>query len=72
MHSIHIDGYITKQKKHSKIKNQLFMSKDLCIDFDQVIEQKDKALDYTVLQNKAIIMDSEDDFNEDVGDDDEK
>lgn len=48
------------------------MSKDLCIDFDQVIEQKDKALDYTVLQNKAIIMDSEDDFNEDVGDDDEK
>lgn len=44
-------GYITKQKKHSKIKNDLFDLKDASVEFEQCLSEKDKAFDYRELVN---------------------
>lgn len=39
-------GYITKQKKHSQIKNELFEARDKFIGYDVSLSEDDRAIDY--------------------------
>lgn len=44
-------GYITKQKKHSQIKKDLFDNKEKFIEFDKSLASDDRAIDYRLMMD---------------------
>lgn len=44
-------GYITKQKKHSQIKKDLFEAREKFIEYDRSLAEEDVAFDYRVMMD---------------------